>query len=154
MQKLHTLLNELETTIPQQALIVPAVSSASIGWHIEHSLLVLDASIKALHKSDPVQYKWSFGFWRTVIFLSGSIPRGRAKAPDRVQPSQSFDEGSLLQHVSETKTRLEGIDTIGKNQFMKHPYFGMLNRKQTIQFMELHTRHHLKIIRDILQSRA
>ena len=38
------------------------------------------------------------------------------------------------------------------NSNFKHPYFGVLNLKMTKRFLEIHTNHHLKIIKEILQS--
>ncbi len=152
MQKLYSLLNELEGSIPHQSLTVTHVSTASVGWHIEHSLLVLDISVKALHKSNPAEYKPAFSFWKTLTFLAGRFPRGRGKAPQVVQPNMDIHEASLIIHVKETKVRIDGLSSLTDNHFMKHPYFGHLKRSDALRFMELHTAHHLKIIRDILKS--
>jgi hypothetical protein len=152
MQKLYTFLDELEDSIPHQSLTVTEVSAASVGWHIEHSLLVLDTSLKALHKSNPAEYKWTLSFWRTVTFLSGRFPRGRGKAPKVVQPTTDIHEASLINHLKDTQARIEGLSSLTNRHFMKHPYFGHLKRSDALRFMELHTAHHLKIIRDILKS--
>jgi hypothetical protein len=151
MQKLYTFLDELEGSIPHQSFTVTGVSSASVGWHIEHSLLVLDTSVKALHKSNPAEYKSAFSFWKTVTFLAGRFPRGRGKAPQVVQPTTDINEASLINHLMETKARINGLSSLTNRHFMKHPYFGHLKRSEAMRFMELHTAHHLKIIRDILK---
>jgi len=152
MKLLQNLLEELGDKIPNQSKITPKVSASSVGWHIEHALLVADVTIKALQKSDPAAYKWSFNIWRTVLFFLGRFPRGKGKAPKAVQPTETFDESSLRLHLQQTKEWLETIPTLHERHFLKHPYFGMLNRKDAVWFMELHTRHHLNIIRDILHN--
>ncbi len=152
MKLLKTLLEELRENIPNHSKTAPAVSASSVGWHIEHALLVLDVTVKALQKSDPAAYKWSFNIWRTVLFFLGRFPRGKGKAPKVVQPSEAFDETSLRLHLQETKERVETISMLHSRHFLNHPYFGMLNRKDAVWFMELHTRHHLNIIRDILHN--
>ena len=38
------------------------VSASSVGWHIEHSLLVIIEIIEALKQSDNTAYKWKFSF--------------------------------------------------------------------------------------------
>ena len=37
------------------------------------------------------------------------------------------------------------------NAYFRHLIFGYLNKKRTIRFLQIHTAHHLKIIKDILK---
>ena len=68
MKTLDPLLKEIEILIPKQELLMEKVSTAAIGWHIEHSLLTINAIIDQLKRSNPTDYKWKFNFTRTLIF--------------------------------------------------------------------------------------
>jgi len=46
---------------------------------------------------------------------------------------------------------IEHIISANKNAHFNHFIFGALNKNRTIRFLEIHTNHHLKIIKDILK---
>jgi hypothetical protein len=48
---------------------------------------------------------------------------------------------------------LNQLEKINKNQFIEHPYFGHLNKKETEKFLYIHTLHHLKIIKDLIKKK-
>jgi hypothetical protein len=50
------------------------------------------------------------------------------------------------------KNSLVDLETLNANSYFTHPYFGDLNLKKTIWFLNLHTNHHLKIIKDIADN--
>ena len=125
------------------------VSAAAIGWHIEHSLLTVNAIIDQLKKSNPADYIWKFNFTRTLVFTINKIPRGRAKAPKVVQPKNSITMGTLKLHINNTKENITALQTLQTNNHFEHPFFGKLNLKPAIKFLSLHTNHHLKIMKDI-----
>ena len=56
MENLPTLLNKLENKIPYRNKNKLTVSQAGVGWHIEHSLLVITEVIQALQNSNPGNY--------------------------------------------------------------------------------------------------
>ena len=57
-----------------------AVSQAAVGWHIQHSLMVINTIITSLEKSDTKEYKWKFNFLRTIILAMGrSNPEQHSK---------------------------------------------------------------------------
>jgi hypothetical protein len=152
MKKLEALIRQLECKILAQASTNTNVSAASVGWHIEHSLLVINGIINTLQKSDPTQYQWKLNFSRLVVMsVLNKIPRGRGKAPEAVKPKGDFSPESLKNHVESTIKRLSELSSLDPNSHFKHPYFGQLNLKPAIQFIEIHTQHHLNIVDDILK---
>ena len=151
MQQLLHLVDQLALQVPNAAKQQASVSEGAVGWHIEHSLLVITQIIEGVKRSDPLKYKWTFNFSRLVVLGLNKIPRGKAKAPQSVTPNNDINTESLLASVAKTKLALMELATCQKNNYFIHPYFGQLNKPVTIRFFEVHTYHHLKIIRDILK---
>lgn len=152
MNKLDNLLNLLESNVSHHETLNQKVSQASIGWHIEHSLLTLNGITNFLIKSNPTDYKWKFNFIRIVVMTMKKFPRGKAKAPEVVQPKGNIDKNSLLTHISVTRNKINELKTLSKDRYFEHPFFGKLKLKQTINFLEIHTKHHLDIIEDIINK--
>jgi hypothetical protein len=149
MRNLTTLLNQLESHIVDFKKTNGAVSQSSIGWHIDHSLMVINGITDQLKKSNPEQYKWQFNWNRIFIKSINKIPRGRGKAPKAVQPLESSSIEILNSKLHIANDSIIELENLVPNNYFKHPYFGNLNLKTTIWFLELHTKHHLKIIEDI-----
>lgn len=150
MIALKTLVQQLEAQIPNEAVINPAVSTSTVGWQIEHALLSINKIISVVAASNPSEYKWSFNLMRTVVFFRQRIPRGRAKAPKVVQPKDHVTTATITAALAKTYELLEVLPTLETNNFFPHPYFGNLNKRQTIIFLNIHTAHHLHIIKDIV----
>lgn len=152
MNNVYKLLNQLESKIPLSETLDEKISQANVAWHIEHSLLVIDSIRKFIVDSNPKDYKWSFNFTRSLVLLIKTFPRGRAKAPKSVRPVTQLTNSNLRTHLEATRTSISVLETLPKNSYFKHPIFGKLNSKQTIIFFEIHTNHHLKIIKDIIKQ--
>ncbi len=151
MQELHKLLNQLESDISSFDKVNLAVSSGSVGWHIEHSLKTIDQIVTACKNSNPSNYQWRFNFNRFLILtLAKKIPRGKAKAPKIVRPEGEISSETLGLSLSKVKENLMDWKDLDKNTHFPHPFFGILNKKETANFLALHTKHHLMIIDDIL----
>ena len=152
MDKLAKYLTEIESKISQQESLNTITSKATVGWHIEHLLLTLDVITIALRRSDWSAYKWKFNMMRMVVFITKKIPRGKAKSPDVVAPKGTLTEETLRSHFEKTKAIIKFLNDMQPNQYFEHPFFGKLNVKQTKIFLQIHTRHHLQIIDDILDN--
>jgi hypothetical protein len=150
MSELKEMIAELESYIPYQEKTNSAISKASVGWQIEHILLTINKITYAIKKSDPEHYKWQFKLPRIIVFTLKKIPRGRAKAPSIVLP-EIFDEKTLTAHLITTKSTIIELEQLDPKKYFLHPYFGNIRLKQTIKFLEIHTNHHLSIIRDIIK---
>ena len=147
------LLKTLESKIDKLESINLSVSTSSVGWHIEHSLLVINVVIDDLQKSNPENYKWKFNFNRMIVFTLNMIPRGRAKARSIVTP-KIYNSETLKAHLQITKETIKKLIMITHDNYLTHPSLGHLKLKDTIKFLNIHTRHHLKIINDILKPRT
>jgi hypothetical protein len=152
MQKLNQLIQELENAIPNQDTINTSISKSSVGWHIEHCLLVINSVVNAVEKSNPRDYKWKFSFIRILVMNTKKIPRGKARAPEIVQPKEDFNSETLKNHLEEAKINIKKLQVIEPNHYLAHPYFGHLKLKNIIPFLKIHTNHHLHIINDIIKS--
>lgn len=154
MRPIYTLLQQLEATVADSEKLNTAVSQSPVGWHIQHALLVIRRIASNLEKSDPVAYKWTFNRSRSFVFTFKKIPRGKARAPKPVQPVELLSPAALLEEIQLTKTKLQVLDSLHRNSNFEHPYLGLLNLKATRKFLFIHTKHHVKIIEDILKGRG
>ena len=144
-------LSELESYIPQLEKTNSKITHSNVGWQIDHSLRVIRAVGKQLEISNPNEFKSTFSFGKFIIMTTKHIPRGKAKAPKSVQNESPITEVSIREFLEKTKEQVLKINHLDKNNHFPHPYFGKMNKKEAIRFIEIHTEHHLKIIRDMLQ---
>ena len=152
MQELHKLLDQLQSDIASFDKVNLAVSSGSVGWHIAHSLKTIDQIVTACKHSNPNEYQWHFNFNRFLIMsVAKKIPRGKAKAPKIVRPEGEISSETLALSLSKVKGNLMDWEKLDKNAHFPHPFFGILNKQETDNFLALHTKHHLMIIDDILK---
>ncbi len=151
MKNLDAIVPELATYIPNHNQSNTAISEVSVGWHIEHSLLVIKQITSTVAQSEPKLYKYKFNISRFFVFLSKTIPRGKAKAPKVVIPVEEITIETLQESLKNTYQAIAYLKDCQEHQYFMHPFFGQLNKKQTIKLLAIHTQHHLKIIRDILK---
>ena len=153
MQELHRLLDQLESDISSFDKVNLTVSSGSVGWHIAHSLKTIDQIVTACKHSNPTEYQWHFNFKRFLIMsVAKKIPRGKARAPKIVRPEGDIDTESLALSLEKVRENIMDWKSLDKNVHFPHPFFGVLNKKETEHFLVLHTKHHLMIIQDILKT--
>ena len=145
MQKLRKQLDELESYIPQLEARNDAISASTVGWQIEHSLLVISSVIEGVKRSDPSKYKWSFRPFKYLIFWRGKIPRGKSKAPKFVVPD-TFTAESLQNHIESCRAKEIDFESVGAGHYFSHHYFWDTKKKYVIPFLYMQTDHHLKII--------
>ena len=153
MQELHRLLDQLESDISSFDKVNLTVSSGSVGWHMAHSLKTIDQIVTACKHSNPTEYQWHFNFKRFLIMsVAKKIPRGKARAPKIVRPEGDIDTESLALSLEKVRENIMDWKSLDKNVHFPHPFFGVLNKKETEHFLVLHTKHHLMIIQDILKT--
>ncbi len=150
MNKLAELLKELDSKINIQERVNEKVSASSVGWHIEHSLLTIDIITEALKHSNPDRFKRRFSVAAVYVFTTGKIPRGRAQSPDSVRPKNNLNAASLKEHIHKTNAKIKVLEILTRNNYFEHPYFGKLNLKPAMKFLLIHTKHHIRIINDII----
>ena len=151
MNPLLPLLLQLESHISNFEKTNPNVSNSTVGWQIDHCLLVINGIIGQIEISDPLKYQPKWTFPKFMVFTTGKIPRGKAKAPKVVIPTQVATQEKLIAKLAAAKNNVLKLDFFSENQFFNHPFFKDLNVKQTKKFLTIHTKHHLKIIEDILK---
>jgi hypothetical protein len=142
---------ELEDLIEHSEKLKTDVSAKGVDWHIDHSLKVLIGVAKSLKRSDPSEYKQKFNLLRSIVFAFQIIPKGKGRAPKAVLNDGDILEEDLYLQLKEAKEQLIELEGISEKSYFKHPYFGLLNLKMSMQFLNIHTRHHIKIIRDIIK---
>lgn len=150
LQVLQKQLEEMEFYVKHNNFSNSAVSKASVGWHLAHNLKVIHSICSAIQISDPDQYRKKFNWKKELVYFTGKIPRGKARAPRAVVPENNFSSEELQEQISRARNEVKEISSLSKNAFFEHPYFGHIRRDETTKFLVIHTGHHLKIIRDIL----
>jgi hypothetical protein len=152
MPKLHALINQLETKIEHSEKLNPAISKASVGWHVQHSLMVVLQIINAMEKSNAAEYQYKFSMRKFIVYTLNKIPRGKARAPEVAVPKEKMNADEMMKTIDLLKTRLSVLDTLQPDNYFRHPLFGNLNVKAAVKMLKLHTSHHLYIINDIIKG--
>jgi len=152
IKKIGLLILHLESKVIWHEKKNIAISHGSIGWHIAHSLLVINNITKVLLQSNPQEYKWKFNIKRILVLMTAYIPRGKTKAPRVVQPNKEITADMLLNQIKIAKENFINLTSLHSNSFFTHYYYGQLNKKSTLRFLHIHTSHHLRIINDIAAS--
>ncbi len=150
--QLEKLAAEPDERLSYRAQRISAWSVADQLDHIARATQAMAGAIEeALQPEAPGGGRLSL-VGRAVLF-TGWIPRGAGKAPQGTRPETGSREqlGSLLTESRRALDRLESrlpeID--GARGRVNHFAFGDLTPRQWLRVIEIHTRHHLKIIRDI-----
>lgn len=144
LQKIESLLSKIDVTNEK-------VSKASVGWHLEHLLLILNSSLKGLTVTNPKDYNPKFSLKKFVFLNFGMIPRGKIRAPKQFIPLEVPTQQSVLKLINLAKERLKAVENLPEKSFITHPFLGDFDRKTTLRFLWLHSNHHLKIVDDILK---
>ena len=129
-----------------------SISKSGVDWHIDHNLRVIYTVCKTLQQSNEKDYKWSFNLTKSYLFLKGSFPKGRAKAPKAVVSKSEIIKEVIEGRLKTTRVLLKEIENLPKRSHFKHPVFGVLNLKESKTLLKIHTKHHLKIIDKIISS--
>ena len=127
------------------------VSAAGVYWHLDHLLQVIIGIGKSLIKSNPEAYKSTFNTPWTYIKTTRKIPRGVGKSPESVKPDGHIKAETLINQIEIAESILGRIQKLPKNAHFNHPYFGTMNLKDALKFVSIHSNHHVKIIKDIIQ---
>lgn len=128
------------------------ISKASVGWHLDHVLKVFNTISEWVIKSNPKDYKRQYNFWRTLLFPFGYIPRGKAKSPKIVLPPETVTFEDLQNQLQIARKNIANLRPLPRNTYFTHFIFGMLHKPKTLRFLDMHTNHHLKIVKDILNQ--
>ncbi|MEK7226457.1 MAG: hypothetical protein AAB221_12365, partial [Bacteroidota bacterium] len=63
-----------------------------------------------------------------------------------------INNNSIAPLLLKAKQKAESFEKLSKDKFFTHPVFGDLRVKQARRIIAIHTRHHIKIINDILSA--
>jgi len=151
LQKLINLLITCEQELALKDSLSTAISSWSVYQQVDHLLTVCE---RVLHRlttdKGETQLKPLTLLGRATLW-TGWIPRGRADAPAEVLPA-SRSKAELLQLLTQLGAVLAEVKDSAKPiccSGFHHPLLGYLTGTQWLKFLTIHTKHHLKIIRDI-----
>lgn len=145
-------LAEARDYFPYLDSINTEVSSVDVAWHLDHLLKVINSIYDSLEASNPEGYNWNMNVVRTAVFTTGKMPRGRGKAPSSVLPPEDVKVEDLEDQMKKALIRVGKIDELAEKSYFNHPVFDMLDRNDAKRFMIIHTKHHMSIIKDILNT--
>ena len=128
-------------------------SAADHLYHVAVTNRLVFGSIQRLILGKGSMEKKDGKLTRAGLFVLGlrRFPKGLGKAPGFVQPPSDL-ERATLEKAWERSTDLYANlhnrkeDITAAPGRIKHPVLGMLDARQWLLFVRLHTRHHLNII--------
>lgn len=129
------------------------VSQWTPSEHVDHSVKVMSSIVGRLLDPGAERGRPLRAIGR-LILLIGWIPRGRGKSPTRLRGARATREelSGALDALASQLARLEASHlSLARGPVVPHPTFGGLNPPQAVRFAAIHTKHHLKIVADLLR---
>lgn len=149
-------LDEIEALARDQALLSKSgepISHWSVTQHLNHLLKVDEGVLKGILSGKFKPQPRGINILGRISLFLGYIPRGRGKAPDITMGENVSPEelGGQITVVRELFSQLEERKELLTSTvpIFRHPYFSGLTPCQTLRFLEIHHRHHLKICSEI-----
>ncbi len=121
--------------------------------HVDHSVKVMSTIVGRLLDLNAERGR-PFSFIGRLILLFGWIPRGKGKSPARLRGARATREelSTALDGLAAQLARLDATClATSRGPIVPHPLFGSLTPPQAVRFAAIHTKHHLKIVADLLR---
>lgn len=137
-----------------------AVSGWGVGEQVGHVALVcagIAGQIEALLAKPETGVGETYKDFAEAMLASGTIPRGAGKAPDAVAVQGEPDAAKIRSELHAARARWAGLgeraDEMAASR-ATYPHFalGALTPANWARFVAVHTAHHLKIVKDILDA--
>jgi len=145
-------LGDLRAAVPHAAAQAPQISDWSVGMHVHHCCLSIQAIHDTLARSRPPAPRT----WRTLlgrlVLWRGRFPRGRARAPKFAHPAPDLSAEQLTEQLAAAEQALSAMSGLDPGTWIRHFALGTFTRDDAIRFVGVHNDHHLAIIRDILTA--
>jgi hypothetical protein len=131
---------DLKATVPKSAWCV--------AEQLDHTIKVASWSIQVLLKPELPTLPYGINTLGRLVMLFGWIPRGLGKAPVKLvgTPATREQLETQLAELDSVLDRAAAEPPRGNEPVLRHPVFGGLSFAQALEFVVIHTRHHLKII--------
>ncbi|MCE9594426.1 MAG: DUF1569 domain-containing protein [Planctomycetes bacterium] len=131
---------------------IERISRWSVGMHVHHCALSVSAIVTELERSvPPPPFAWRSWIGRIVVWR-GRLPRGRAQAPEQVQPSVEASPEQLLELLDAAARDIERARGLSADRWFGHFALGVLPRDRALRFVEVHTLHHARIVEELLAA--
>jgi len=145
-------LDRLATYLDQDDRHVEDVSAWSIHKQVEHTALVARQILQLVAglESGAMGERGGWLRWPGHLVLAlGWIPRGKGVAPKALHPADTPDPDVVRGVIAEIRALHPERRPRRGGPRAAHPHFGPMTARQWARFLRIHTRHHLRIIRDI-----
>jgi len=151
---------DLSRQADEIAIRVEAVSRWSVGQHLEHLALSDAAVVAGLDKlaATPGPAGGRPNLVGRMVLLFGYIPRGKGQAWKQILPGEDIEGTRLAASFDDVGRRLKAVFEPRSGELeappgrFRHRIFGDLHAFQWLRFVDLHHRHHGRIIRDIRRA--
>jgi hypothetical protein len=159
MATLRAQLGELRAVaqLPEAQLFTvrQQVSGWSPAEHLDHTVKVAQSVIHRIGDAAAEPSPRKMSMIGRAVLLFGWIPRGKGKAPERLRGvlcTVEDLEARIARYESALATVTAPTAAAARLPIVPHPRFGGLTPAEAVRFVAVHTRHHLRIVADVLKG--
>jgi hypothetical protein len=131
------------------------VSGWSPAEHLDHTVKVAQSIVYRIGDAAAEPSPRGLSFIGRVILMLGWIPRGKGRAPEKlkgVRCTVEDLEARLGRYEAALAAIQRPVGEAARLPTVPHPRFGGLTPSQAMRFAIIHTRHHLRIVDDVLKG--